>query len=293
MGLDEVRRSYSSEIGIRAGVRSERLLQALAETPRERFLGPGPWIVVASASRTPAKPKETPNADPIHVYNDVSVALDVNRNLYNGAPSILIAWIDALDLREGDRVFHVGGGVGYYTAIMAKIVGPRGRVVMVEIDEKLGNRARQLLSDFENVQVVLGDGGIHDPGECDAILVNAGVTHPSHLWLTRLNEGGRLLLPLTFEFPNSNLGKGALLKITRQHSAFAAAFVPRPVPVVILSCSSVRDATLNEQLFKAYSTQIHMVGEVRSVRLDRHEADSTCWVHADSVCLSVKSAHQP
>ncbi len=193
MSLDDVRRSYASKIGLRAGIRSERLLQALAEVPRERFLGPGPWIVAGSPAM---KAAETPNADPTHIYDDVSVALDASQNLYNGAPGVLIPWINALDLQEGASVFHLGGGAGYYTAILAKVVGVRGRVVMAEVDEKLGSSARQLLSEFQNVEVIVGDGGLHDPGPCDAILVNAGVTHPTQLWLSRLNGAGRLLLPL-------------------------------------------------------------------------------------------------
>ena len=136
MSLDDVRRSYASKIGLRAGIRSERLLQALAEVPRERFLGPGPWIVAGSPAM---KPAETPNADPTHIYDDVSVALDASQNLYNGAPGVLIPWINALDLQEGASVFHLGGGAGYYTAIIAKVVGARGRVVMAEVDEKLGS----------------------------------------------------------------------------------------------------------------------------------------------------------
>ena len=280
MSLDDVRRSYASSIGLRAGVRSERLLEALAKTPREQFVGPGPWTIAGG----PEPPKKTVDDDPVHIYADVSVALDATRNLYNGPPGTLIAWIDALDLRDGDRVFHLGGGTGYYTAIMAEVVGRGGRVVMAEVDEDLGNRAGKLLADRENVEVIVGDGAIHDPGACDAILVNAGVTHPTGLWLDRLKQDGRMLLPLTFEFPNSTLGKGALIKITRAPSGFSAAFLPRPI--VIYSCSSVRNPTLNERLLSAYSTQINRIGEVRSVRLDPHETDSTCWVHGDSICFS-------
>jgi len=272
MGIVEVRDAYAANIG----ARSERLLKALAKTPRERFVGPGPWTVAGGA-----RSAQTPDADPIHVYQNVAVALDAARNLYNGAPGTLIPWIDALDLREGDRVFHLGGGTGYYTAIMAEVIGPGGRMVMAEIDEILGNKARELL---ENVDVFVGDGGSYDPGDCDAILVNAGVTHPTRLWLDRLKPGGRILLPLTFGFPNSTLGKGVALRITRESSGLSATFLP--TPIVIYSCSSVRDAGLNEKLLNAYSTRTREIGDVRSVRLDPHEMDSSCWVHGDSVCVS-------
>ena len=42
--------------------------------------------------------------------------------LNNGQPSYLAFCLDNLDLREGDRVLHVGCGVGYYT-VMAAFTG--------------------------------------------------------------------------------------------------------------------------------------------------------------------------
>jgi protein-L-isoaspartate(D-aspartate) O-methyltransferase len=122
------------------------------------------------------------------------------------------------------------------------------------------------------------------------MLVNAGVTHPHPLWLNRSNDGGRLLLPLTMEFPNSNLGKGALLKITRQGGAFSAQFVPSAAPVMIYSCRSGRDPSLNQRLLTAFTTGFQKMGEVRSLRLDQHRQESSCWVHTEMMCLSCERA---
>jgi protein-L-isoaspartate(D-aspartate) O-methyltransferase len=46
------------------------------------------------------------------------VALDAAHDINNGQPSALAYWIEALDLKAGDRVYHLGCGVGYYTAII-------------------------------------------------------------------------------------------------------------------------------------------------------------------------------
>ncbi|HBZ70074.1 MAG TPA: hypothetical protein DEP35_10195, partial [Deltaproteobacteria bacterium] len=48
--------------------------------------------------------------------------------LNNGHPTTLARFLDFLAIRAGDRVLHVGCGVGYYTAIIAEIVGPYGHV---------------------------------------------------------------------------------------------------------------------------------------------------------------------
>ena len=100
-------------------------------------------------------------------------------------------------LAAGDRVYHLGAGTGYYSAIMAEVVGPSGSVVASEIHSELGALAQQNLADRANVTVYAGDGMEFDPGEGDAILINAGVSHPLPLWLDRLRPGGRMLLPIT------------------------------------------------------------------------------------------------
>ena len=77
-----------------------------------------------------------------------------SRNLANGNPSTLATWLDALDLNQGKSVFHLGCGTGYYTAIIAEIVGPRGHVTAAEIDSTLASRARETLARYPNVHVI-------------------------------------------------------------------------------------------------------------------------------------------
>lgn len=76
--------------------------------------------------------RTSPDADPRHIYHNVLVGLDVSRQRNNGQPSANIGWIDSLQPRAGLRALHVGCGVGYYTAIIAEVVGPAGRVVGYE-----------------------------------------------------------------------------------------------------------------------------------------------------------------
>ena len=274
--FEEMRKRYADGLAVRSGA----LRKAFEEIPREQFLGPGPWTIAGPAVTT------TPDDNPLHIYRDVSVALDAGRHLYNGAPSVVAAWIEALELREGDRVFHVGGATGYYTALMAHVVGTRGRVLMAEVDPALGARARDALADLDNVEVVLGDGAAIDPGPCDAILIHAGITHPAPLWLERLADGGRMVAPLTFGFPNMNLGKGALLHITRLGPSLAARFVESAAPVVVYSCVGAREESLSEGLLQAFTARLAMLSAVRSVRQDAHAAAETCWFHSERFCLS-------
>ena len=149
-------------------------------------------------------------------HPDIVVAIDASRGLNNGQPSGLAAWLQALELRRGDRVLHIGCGLGYYTAIIAAVVAPHGEVIGVELDAALASRAGANLMSVKRVSVIAGDGCEFDPGPVDAILVNAGATHPRSLWLERLRPGGRMLLPLT-----DDNGTGILLRVGGKRRAMS------------------------------------------------------------------------
>ena len=87
----------------------------------------------------------------------------------------LATWLDALAIAPGARVLHVGCGTGYYSAILAEVVGPGGSVMAVDVEDELADRARASLRDWPTVSVTCGDGSRHG-APFDAILVHAGTT---------------------------------------------------------------------------------------------------------------------
>jgi protein-L-isoaspartate(D-aspartate) O-methyltransferase len=139
----ETRRHYADEIRATAKIGSEALLDAFSTVPREDFVGPGPWKVLSRPAPGQMQPHVTDVSDPCELYRDVAVYLDSSKSLTNGNPSTLAPWLNALDLAEGKSVFHLGCGTGYYTAIIAEVVGPRGQVTAAEIDPALASQARQ------------------------------------------------------------------------------------------------------------------------------------------------------
>jgi protein-L-isoaspartate(D-aspartate) O-methyltransferase len=269
------RRFYAEELRFVAHVGAESVICAFASVPRERFLGPGPWLVMGD-DRTYWR---TPDDDPVHVYHNVLLAIDAARELNNGHPQFWAGLLDKLGLRPGETVYHVGAGTGYYTAIQAEIVGPQGRVIGAEIDPDLADRARANLADRANVAIVTADGSQYDPGPVDALIVNAGATHPVPGWLAALKPGGRLLLPLTTE-----RGDGIVLRIERQgeEAVYAAAVVSG---VGIYPCAGARERGAERALVRALAGGGRRF--IRSLRLDPHAADGTCWLHGGGYCLSI------
>ena len=286
MSTAETRELYAQQVKMAANIQSESLVRALATVPREEFVGAGPWRILARPAPGQMQPIISDVTDPIELYADVAVYLDQSKTLTNGNPSTLAPWLDALGLAEGKSVFHLGCGTGYYTAVMAEVVGPSGRILTAEIDTALASQARANLSGYSNVQVVEGDGGDLDIGVRDAILVNAGVTHPTGRWLDSLTNGGTLVLPITMEFGMPHVGKGLALRILRRESAYEAHFLP--VPVMIYSCLSVRDPSIAE----AFGKQMMSGGTfnaVRSLRRDTHAQEASCWFHSTAFCLSTQA----
>jgi protein-L-isoaspartate(D-aspartate) O-methyltransferase len=281
MTLEDCRRFYAEEIQYAANISSPALIEAFARVPRENFLGPGPWQIGAPDLATGRVDyRTTASADPRHLCHNVTVALDPARNLCNGQPSSLAAWINALDLKPGNSVFHLGCGVGYFTAIMAEVVGAGGNVIASEVDAALAARAAENLAGYSNVAVHAVDGAALDSGMCDAMFINAGVTHPHSPWLDRLTESGRIILPLTVPMTPA-IGKGMMVKIVRRDGTFSAQMAGL---VAIYSCTSVRDPQLEPLLGKALSTGA--LFKLKSVRRDAHEPTDNCIVHGPTVCLS-------
>lgn len=280
--LEQVRVQFAESLREAAGIRSAALVRAFATVPRERFVGPGPWKILVPPDLLAYR--ETPDADPCHLYANVLVALDPARRLNNGEPAALARWLDALDPAPRERFLHVGCGVGYYTAIVAEAVSGGGTVVGVEVDRDLAERARGNLAPYANAEVRCEDGSGVVGDAFDVIFVNAGATQVQASWIEQLRVRGRLLVPLTVGIPGMEAGLGHMLLVTRHRDGHAARFIS---PVGVFHCAGARTERGEELLRQAYASG----GEdtVRSLRRDTHAPDGQCWLHGSGSCLSRRS----
>ncbi|HEX3754818.1 MAG TPA: methyltransferase domain-containing protein [Rhizomicrobium sp.] len=281
--LAVVRRAYAKQILAAVRVDNVSLEAAFAAVRREDFLGPGPWPIM----RYQDFYLPTPSDDPVYLYTDSLVGIDPARRINNGQPSLHAHLLAAAVPAKGEHVVHVGAGTGYYTAIMAEMVGAPGRVTGVEFDGQLARRAEANLAHYPNVTVIEGDGAAVRYDAADVIYVNAGATAPASAWLDRLTEGGRLILPLTTEqgFGKIEVEKvaqrGAVFQIGKRGTDFHAKWIS---PVAIFPCAGNRDDASEKALALALQT-----GEARKVtRLYRSEQvpDERCWLRGSGWCLA-------
>ncbi len=271
----DARQRYAKELRDLVGIEHPALVRAFASVPREAFLGPGPWRLIDGFTWTA---ETTPDTDPCRVYRNVLVSIDPERQLNNGSPALWARLFDVVGVQPGERVVHVGAGTGYYSAVLAELTGREGSVISIEIDTGLAERARRNLAPWPWLNLICGDGTRVDPGTADVIVVNAGATHPAPIWLERLADGGRMLLPLTTDAAVH--GWGFVLLIERGARGLAARFVS---PVGIFPCAGARDPDRNKRLTRAYASG---TASVSSVRTEPHEADESCWMHSPGFCVS-------
>jgi protein-L-isoaspartate(D-aspartate) O-methyltransferase len=278
--IEEARRRYAEELRFTAKLGSRAVINAFATVPRERFFGPGPWRILSPMAI--AEYWTTEGADPRHLYHDVLIAINEERRLNNGQPSLWARMYDQLDLSRGGHVVHVGAGTGYYSAILAEIVSRAGRVTAIEVDPILAARAEEkLAAAWPQATVVAADGFLFQPDRpAAAIVVNAGVTHFSSVWLDALAaENGRLLVPLT----NADWW-GGFVMITRRGAnpdRYAAKFVGR---VGMIPCAGGRDPAGEERLGAALAKSDFTA--IRSLRRAPEEPDQTCWLAGEGWWLS-------
>jgi protein-L-isoaspartate(D-aspartate) O-methyltransferase len=236
-----VRRAYAKHVLANANIDDARVEAAFAAVRREHFLGPGPWQM----PRWTRPYVPTPTDDPVYLYQDALVGIIPERGLNNGQPSLHATLIAAAAPRPGEHVVHIGAGVGYYTAILAHLVGESGRVTAIEFD-----------------------GGL--------------------AWLDRLNDGGRLILPLTsdkgFGENPENIPiqrRGAVFGIKRRGNEFLAKWISA---VAIFPCEGARDSECERALAAAFEKG----GWDRVTRLYRRGdmPEEQCWLKGPDWCLA-------
>jgi protein-L-isoaspartate(D-aspartate) O-methyltransferase len=156
------------------GVDDERVLDALREVPRHRFV---PDTVAARA------------------YGDHSLPIGFGQTI--SQPYVVARMTQLLAVEPHHRVLEVGCGSGYQAAILGRLA--RMVFTLERIDE-LARRASALLRElgYDNVSVKALDGtyGLAANAPYDRILVAAGASEVPKPLLDQLAVGGRMIVPI-------------------------------------------------------------------------------------------------
>ena len=175
----------------------EQLLAAVREQ------GGAVDALVADALRTVPRHIFLPDLPPDAAYRDEAIVTKWDPeglpSSSSSQPTIMAIMLDQLGAARGQRVLEIGAGTGFNAALLARIVGPKGRVVSVDLDPEIVGRAEENLSAAGyDATVVTADGALGDPGHApyDRIIATVGVWDLAPAWHEQLAPGGRLVVPL-------------------------------------------------------------------------------------------------
>ncbi len=185
------------------GVADPRVLKAMEEVPRHRFV-PGNQVSGA--------------------YDDHPLPIGYGQTI--SQPYIVALMTECVRLEPEDRVLEVGTGSGYQAAILSRLVE---KVFSIEIIEPLGLAARERLKDlgYSNVEVRIGDGyrGWPEEAPFDAVIVTAAPDTIPQPLIDQLADGGRMVIPVGAYYQELILLSKKNGKI-KQRSIASVRFVP-------------------------------------------------------------------
>jgi protein-L-isoaspartate(D-aspartate) O-methyltransferase len=158
----------------RRGIRDERVLEAMATTPREQFV---PGVPTSLA------------------YEDRALPIDAGQTI--SQPYMVARMSELLQVERGDRILEIGTGSGYQAAVLARL---GASIVSIERLADLADAARATLQalGIRDVDVRVGDGskGEPDGAPWDGIVVTAGAPSIPHALREQLGDGARLVIPV-------------------------------------------------------------------------------------------------
>jgi protein-L-isoaspartate(D-aspartate) O-methyltransferase len=116
------------------------------------------------------------------------------------APSMVATMLEYAQIAPGSRCLEIGTGTGYNLWLMRHIAGVDGRVVSVEIDAEVVERAAEVIDTLNctDVEIICGDGarGYLPGAPYDVIIVTAGSWDIPPAWIDQLAPDGRIVVPL-------------------------------------------------------------------------------------------------
>jgi protein-L-isoaspartate(D-aspartate) O-methyltransferase len=189
----------------RRGISNDRVLKAMSEVPREKF--------VSENQRDFA-------------YDDMPLPIGHGQTI--SQPFTVAFMCEALLLKGTEKVLEIGAGSGYSACVLSLLAQKVFSLERIpELAERAKNRVREL--GYENVDIRLANGTLGLPEEApfDAIVVTAGAEALPNTYLEQTAEGGRIVIPI-----GSSLYGQSMFRFTKKHEELQVedlgsfAFVP-------------------------------------------------------------------
>jgi len=185
-------------------IADKRVIESMKHVPREAFVSQEQYHLA---------------------YEDRPLSIGFGQTI--SQPFIVALMVQALELREDEKVLELGTGSGYEAAILARLAR---RVVTVECIPELAEPARQALNNlgYSNIEVHVSGRTLGWPEEApyDAIIVSAGAPTVPKVLLDQLAWNGRLVIPVGSRWQQELLRVTKLRKRNSIENLGGCYFVP-------------------------------------------------------------------
>jgi len=118
-------------------------------------------------------------------------------------PTTIIIMLNALELKENDKVLEIGAGSGYNAALLGEIC-KKGNVISIEYIKELADFAEKNIkkANLKNVRIIQGDGtkGYAKEAPYDKIICTAAIPEIPWGWIEQMKEGGIVVAPVGPQF---------------------------------------------------------------------------------------------
>ncbi len=157
-----------------------------------------------------------PEKDQKYAYEDSPIPILAGQTI--SQPSTIMVMLNALELKETDKVLEIGAGSGYNAALMGAVC-KKGKVISIEYLRELANFASGNLkkAGIGNVIVIRGDGTKGYPQEApyDKIICTAAIPRIPDEWLEQLRENGILVAPVGPEYSKKMINTQKMIKLKK------------------------------------------------------------------------------
>lgn len=134
---------------------------------------------------------------------ELNEALPIGWGQTISQPLVVAFMLELLQPKKGEKILDIGSGSGWTSALLAEIVGEKGKVIAIEIIPELKEFGEKNVSKYNfvekgTVKFICGDGsqGLKEEAPFDKILVSATAEKLEPAWKEQLKIGGRIVVPI-------------------------------------------------------------------------------------------------
>ncbi|UYP46382.1 Protein-L-isoaspartate O-methyltransferase [Candidatus Lokiarchaeum ossiferum] len=172
--MEEQRLNMVSQLQSRKILESKMIIEAMKKVPRHLFV-----------------PLNMKN----RAYEDNPLQIDCGQTI--SAPHMNAMMCEYLQIEKGQKILEIGTGSGYHCALLAEIVGNKGKIYSIERVPRLAKKASKVLRvlNYDNIEIITGDGSCGHQIEApyDRILVTAASPQIPEILIQQLSENGGIM----------------------------------------------------------------------------------------------------